>query len=100
LATNRLARDHLDGLGIFTLMITALALPPRRSDASVASATGGKAARARIAAAWQRFLGRVDQWFWRAQQAEIESYLARSRDIFELEARMRHLERRRTPFGD
>ncbi len=36
---------------------------------------------------------RVDAWFWRQQQEDREAYLARSRDVFELEQRIKALER-------
>jgi len=38
-------------------------------------------------------LQRLDRWFWRQQVREREAYLAQSQDIFELEERMRGLER-------
>lgn len=41
-------------------------------------------------------LERVENWFWRQRQGAREDYLAQSKDIFELEARMRDLER---PYG-
>jgi hypothetical protein len=38
-------------------------------------------------------LERLDRWFWRQQVRDREAYLAGARDIFELEERMRRLER-------
>ena len=38
-------------------------------------------------------LERIDRWFWRQSLRERERYLARSQDVFELEERMRRLER-------
>lgn len=38
-------------------------------------------------------LDRLDGWFWRQLQKDREAYLARSRDVFELERRIRALER-------
>jgi hypothetical protein len=38
-------------------------------------------------------LDRLDTWLWRQAQNDREAYLARSRDIFELERRMEALER-------
>lgn len=35
----------------------------------------------------------MDDWFWRQQLRARDAYLAQSRDVFELEARMRELER-------
>jgi hypothetical protein len=41
------------------------------------------------------WLDRLDQWFWRQRQKDVEAYLAGSRDRFELDARMRELDRAR-----
>jgi hypothetical protein len=38
-------------------------------------------------------LDRLDAWFWRQRQRADEAYLAQSQDVFELERRMRELER-------
>ena len=36
---------------------------------------------------------RIDRWFWRQQLRDREAYLAGAQDIFELEERLRRLER-------
>jgi hypothetical protein len=36
---------------------------------------------------------RLDAWFWRKRQSAQEAYLAQSADVFEVERRMRALER-------
>ena len=38
--------------------------------------------------------GRLNDWFYRQQVKQREAYLAQSTDIFDLERRIRHLERR------
>jgi uncharacterized protein DUF3563 len=38
-------------------------------------------------------LDRLDAWFWRQRQSAHEAYLGQSQDVFELERRMRELER-------
>jgi len=40
-----------------------------------------------------RLLEKLDQWFWRQRQREREAYLAQAHDLFDLEARMRALDR-------
>ena len=40
------------------------------------------------------WLDRLDAWFWRREQKAREAYLARSTDVFDLERRIRDLERR------
>jgi Protein of unknown function (DUF3563) len=42
----------------------------------------------------RRFLASIDNWFYRRQLQEREAYLAQSTDIFDLERRIRHLDRR------
>ena len=42
----------------------------------------------------RRFMAAVDNWFYRRELQEREAYLAQSADIFDLERRIRHLERR------
>ena len=36
---------------------------------------------------------RIDRWFWRQQMRDREAYLAGAQDIYELEERLRRLER-------
>ncbi len=38
-------------------------------------------------------LERIDRWLWRQQVRDREAYLAKAQDIFELEDRMRRIER-------
>ncbi len=45
----------------------------------------------------RNILERLDRWFWKQQMRETEAYLAQAKDIFELEARMRRLERGAAP---
>jgi hypothetical protein len=40
-------------------------------------------------------LGRLDTWFWKQEMKRHEAFLAQSTDIFDLERRMRLLERGR-----
>jgi hypothetical protein len=39
------------------------------------------------------WLDRLDNWFWRQRQRERDAYLAQAMDLFDLEQRMRRLER-------
>jgi len=45
------------------------------------------------ATARKSLLDRLDTWFWRQRQNANEAYLAQSQDVFELESRMRAIER-------
>src|SRR5438067_944292 len=48
---------------------------------------------AAVAERRRSWLDRLDTWFWRRRQQEREAYLAESTDVFELERRIRALER-------
>jgi hypothetical protein len=41
----------------------------------------------------QSWMDRLDRWFWRQEQKQRDAYLAGAADIFELEQRMRMLDR-------
>lgn len=43
---------------------------------------------------WSRALATLDDWFYRQQVREREAYLGQAQDIFDLENRLRQLERR------
>jgi uncharacterized protein DUF3563 len=57
------------------------------SDGSFASSFANSFAKSR---SW---LSRVDTWFWKQEMKRREAFLAQSADIFDLERRMRMLER-------
>lgn len=65
--------------------VPASAAPPP----SRAAATPSKSA-PRERKGW---LNRLDAWFWRQRQSAREAYLAQARDVFEVERRIRDLER-------
>ncbi len=77
------------GWNIFALVADALAYPQRsQRDHEHRAATP-------VAGPPQRrgMLERLDHWFWVREQRARDAYLAESRDVFELEARIRALER-------
>ena len=83
--TNFLSNDT--GLaGALGKLAQALAFPPPRGGAACAETANPSAPRPGI-------LERLDNWFWRQEMREREAYLAGAKDIFELEERMRRLER-------
>ena len=57
------------------------------SDSSLANSFGNAFRKSR---SW---LSRVDTWFWKQEMKRREAFLAQSADIFDLERRMRMLER-------
>lgn len=77
------------GLGIFALLASALATPMgkpaarRHQDAAPAAAPAPATG----------LLDRLDDWFWRIEQRAIERHLAKAQDIYDLECRIRDLER-------
>ena len=87
---NRLPLDDLGGHGIFNVMARALTLLPQVPDNFERPDPGVSAVRP------PRYglLDRLSNWAWKSEQLATEAYLAKSTDIFDLEARMRQLERR------
>jgi hypothetical protein len=83
--------DTLD-LGIFTLIARAFAPPLARTESS----DGTNTAKAEPAVPRPGLLDRLDTWCWRMEQRALERHLAKSRDIYDLEVRMRDLERGNT----
>jgi hypothetical protein len=63
---------------------------PRRAEMSAAAA---KPAAKPVEPPRTGWLDRLDAWFWRQEQKDREAYLAKSRDIFELERRIELLDR-------
>ncbi len=63
---------------------------PTHRAASAAKVPSG---RAPAKASAGGLLERLDAWFWRQRQRDNEAYLAQSQDVFELESRMRAIER-------
>jgi hypothetical protein len=61
-----------------------------RGPAATSEASADEPRTARDERSW---LDRLDAWAWRQHQKEREAYLAQSKDIAELEARLRELER-------
>ena len=72
-----------------TLIADALGRSRRREPAP--RTVEGTALRPRAERA--TWLERLDRWFWRQEQKDREAYLARSKDVFDLERRIRALER-------
>jgi hypothetical protein len=62
----------------------------RKAPAAPASPPTGKLP----AAERHRWLSALDRWFYAQRLKERDAYLAQAQDIFELEARIRRLERR------
>jgi len=83
-------------LGIFPLLAKALMFVAPRFDA----AERPSAAPARSAAVTPErrrgWFERLDRWFWLQQQRDLEAYLSRSTDVYDLEARIHAIERNRS----
>lgn len=72
---------------LYTLIAEALGRGPRRTRVR------GVGRMSPAAGTRQTLLERLDTWFWRQAQKDREAYLARSADVFDLERRIKALER-------
>jgi len=86
-------RQVLDDLGIFALMAKALSLRPLGHDRFESSATAGEAATTDASAPRRSLIDRIDHWLWERAQRDVEAYLGQAKDVYDLEARIRNLER-------
>ena len=76
---------------IFALIAEGLAFPTRpRADLTPPRPSTGPTASAPKSPG---MLERIDRWFWKREQDAIDDYLGSSADVFELESRIRTLER-------
>ena len=83
--------DQEGAVGLCRLLLRA-ATPPETVDAAPPRSGAGNAVAppSRRLALFERF----DRWIARMRQRDRERYLAEASDVFELEARIRELERR------
>ena len=86
-------RTPHDELGVFTLMATALAIKPLAIDPIERGDLTPATADAQARPARRSLFDRLDHWLWRHEQREVEAHLAKSKDVYDLEARIRDLER-------
>ncbi len=93
--TNRMLLDDVGGLDIFILMARALTPPGMmrqpgehwdRHDAPAAAPVKPRAPK-------RGWMERLEHWFWRQRQRDLEAYLAQATDVHDLETRIRALER-------
>lgn len=89
MGTNRIALDDIGGLGIFNLMAKALMVVPWDREPDERATASAKAPVPRVG-----LLDRIDRWCWRLSQRALEEHLGRAQDVYDLERRIRDLERR------
>ena len=90
--THRLSMNDPAGSGVFALIATALMPAPPQSAPSQRHAPDRDLS-VKASAPRRGLLERLDRWFWAQQQREIEAYLAKATDLFDLEARIRAIDR-------
>jgi hypothetical protein len=84
------------GSGIFPLLAKALMSPARQANAFGHREAVAAPVIATTPMRRHGFLERLDRWFWAQQQRDLEAYLARSTDVYDLEARIHAIERNRS----
>ena len=91
--TSQLSVNYPGTQGIFALLAGALTLPPPESHTPERRDDSANRGPAKVLGRPRGLLERLDHWFWRQQQRDIEAYLAKATDVCDLEARIRALER-------
>ncbi len=86
--TNELTHSVI-GNGFFAVMAKALTPSTHRRE-PVPAAAGVAATEDEPS---RGFLERLDAWFWTQEQRANEAYLSKAKDVYDLEARIRDLER-------
>jgi hypothetical protein len=87
------ARTPIETPDVFALMAKAMAMQPLGHDAMELRARPSDPPAAESEEPRRGLLERLDDWLWKHEQREREAYLAASTDIYDLEARIRDLER-------
>ncbi|MEO8304658.1 MAG: DUF3563 family protein [Betaproteobacteria bacterium] len=86
-------RTPHDELGVFALMANALALKPFRIDSFERRDLAPGTVDANARPLRRSLLERLDRWLWKREQREVEAHLSNATDVYDLEARIRDLER-------
>ena len=84
--TSQQSNDGRGGFGIFARMANALMNPGANYEASAHADLPIE-----VHARRTSLLDRLDRWFWRQRQLDVEAYLSEASDVFELESRIRTL---------
>ena len=91
--THQLSMNDPAGLGIFPLIAKALMFPPAQSEAFEPQDAAASLAPAKAPERRRGLLERLEHWFWTQQQRDVEAYLAKSTDVYDLEMRIREIDR-------
>jgi len=70
-----------------------LTVQPFRKETTGQADPGGEASETDPEEPRRGLLDRLDQWFWRLEQRALEARLATATDIYDLEVRIREIER-------
>ena len=91
------ARSPDTDMSLFALLASALTMQPLGHDSPMhphaGPATGQRGPR-------RGWLERLDHWFWTREQRATEAHLAAATDIYDLEVRIRELERGARPWSE
>ena len=86
-------RQPHDDLGVFELMASALTLKSLGIDSFERKDLAPDTVDSKARPARRSLLERLDHWFWKREQREVEAHLSNATDVYDLEARIRDLER-------
>jgi hypothetical protein len=93
---HRLSMTDPAGGGALSLIAKALMFPARQSDAIEHRGEVATPALAMTPVHRRGMLERLEYWFWAQQQRDLEAYLAKATDVYDLEARINAVERNKS----
>ena len=91
--THQLSMNDPAGLGIFPLIARALMSLPSQPEAVERQDAAPSELPATPPERPRRWLDRLEHWLWKQEQRDIEAYLAKATDIYDLEERLRAIDR-------
>ena len=94
--THHLSMNDPTRLGLFPLLAKARLFQSPPATATERPEAVDQRAPTRPPEHRRGFLARLEYWFWVQQQRDLEAYLSKATDVYDLEARIRMIERNKS----
>jgi hypothetical protein len=94
--THPLSINDPAGLGLFSVIAKALTFPSPQAGSSERRDAALSSVPEKTPLPRRGLLERLEYWFWAQQQRDLEAYLSKATDVYDLEARIRAVERNKS----